>query len=31
MTCRMHIFDMFDEILVMVSRGPVDSLFMYFL
>lgn len=31
MTCRMHICDMFDEILVMASRGPVKYLFKNFI
>lgn len=26
LTCRLHICDMFDEILVMASRHPVKSL-----
>jgi hypothetical protein len=26
-TCRLHICDMFDEMPVMASRGPVKSLF----
>jgi len=30
MTCRLHICDMFDKILVMGSRGQVKSLFNYF-
>jgi len=29
MTYRMHICDMFDEISVMASRGPIKSLFNY--
>jgi len=27
MTYRMHIYDMFDEMPVMASRGPIKSLF----
>ena len=30
LTRRMHICDMFDEMFVMASRGPVNSLFKYF-
>jgi len=29
-SCKLHIFDMFYEIHVMVSRGPVKSLFKKF-
>lgn len=29
MNCKMHICDMFDEMLVMASRGPTKSLFKY--
>jgi len=29
MTCRLHICDLFDEIPVMASRGPIKSLFKY--
>ena len=30
-TCRLHIHDMFDEIPVMASRGPIKALNKYFL
>jgi hypothetical protein len=30
-TCRLHICDMFDEMPVMASRGPVKVLFKYLL
>jgi len=30
-TCRLHILDMFDEIPVMASRGPIKVLNKYFL
>jgi len=31
MTCRIHIFYMFDEMPFMATRGPVNSLFNYLL
>jgi len=30
-TCRLHICDMFDEMPIMASRGPVKGLFKYLL